>query len=509
MQTNKTLIFNPRSANAKHRIPNSILQVGAAIHGKFDYVFVDGNREKDSLEKIKNYLDTGNFRYFGCSVMPGPQLKEAIPITQYIRKHYPEITIIWGGYFASNQHKVVLNSKAVDYVIDGPGDYAFPHLLTTLETFQKNTPELSQALSQIDNLIYLDNGKIHKSGKAVIPDYNLLPDLPYTYLNEFYSLDKYLVKTFLGEKTLSYHSSFGCPFTCSFCGIVPIYEARWKAKSAENIFKDVLWMKENYGADAVEFHDNNFFVSEKRTVEFAKLMLNQGMKWWGEARIDTMDKYKDESLALLRESGCVMIFFGAETGNDTLLAQIDKGGTQTGAQILRFAERMKQFDIIPEYSFVLGFPAPSPEIAMKQIEADIQFIKKTKEINPNTEIIIYVYSPVPTEGSDLYAQVKAMGFDFPQTLEDWLEPAWEKFDMRKNPLTPWLSPAMIDKIKNFETVLNGFYPTASDIRLSSWKRKVIKTVSGIRYNTDFYHFPYEIKALHKIWRYRQPEVEGF
>ena len=49
---NKIIIFNPRSANAKHRLPNTIIQVGAAIHGKYEYVFVDGNMETDPWEKI-------------------------------------------------------------------------------------------------------------------------------------------------------------------------------------------------------------------------------------------------------------------------------------------------------------------------------------------------------------------------------------------------------------------------------------------------------------------------
>ena len=117
------------------------------------------------------------------------------------------------------------------------------------------------------------------------------------------------------------------------------------------------------------------------------------MVWWGEGRIDTIDKYSDESLALMRESGCKMIFFGAETGNDEILKKMDKGGTQTAAEIRTFAARMAKFDIIPEYSFVLGTPADTPEQAMKQIEQDIAFIKEIKEINPRTEIIIYVYSP--------------------------------------------------------------------------------------------------------------------
>ena len=94
------------------------------------------------------------------------------------------------------------------------------------------------------------------------------------------------------------------------------------------------------------------------------------------------------------------LFFLAPKVEITVLHQLDKGGTQTGEQILRFAERLKKFDIIPEYSFVLGTPAPTPEEVEAQIEFDINFIKKIKAINPETEIVLYTYSPVPTEGSE-------------------------------------------------------------------------------------------------------------
>ena len=68
---------------------------------------------------------------------------------------------------------------------------------------------------------------------------------------------------------------------------------------------------------------------------------------------------------------------------------------------------------------------------------------------------------------------------------------------------------MIDKIKNFETVINGVYPTVSDIRLKNWQRSFLKTYTSLRYKTGFYNFPFEIKALQKMWNYRQPEIEGF
>ena len=282
---NGILLINPRSAVAKHRVPNSILNIAASVEGKHYWAIVDGNREADPLVRIMKYLETDNFKYIGFTVMPGPQLKQAIPFSKAVREYFPEIKIIWGGYFPTNQYKAVLNSGYVDFVINGPGDHCFPMLIEALE---ENKP-----FELIKNLIYKSGDKVIKTIKEELINQDELPELPYDKLTEFYSMDKYLGKTFLGNRTLAYHSSIGCPFTCSFCAVVPTYEARWKAKSAGKVYKDIKYIKDRWGADAIEFHDNNFFVSEKRTVEFAKLILPEKMNWWGMARIDTMHKFKD------------------------------------------------------------------------------------------------------------------------------------------------------------------------------------------------------------------------
>jgi anaerobic magnesium-protoporphyrin IX monomethyl ester cyclase len=145
------LLFNPRSNHFKPRIPNSILQIAASIHDVWDYVIVDGNLEADPWLKIKGYLDGGTIGYFGCTVMPGPQLRQAIPYTLKIRELYPEIVTVWGGYFASNQYASVLKSNAVDYIINGMGDKAFPTLLNALQN--------STDISNIKNLIYTSEEK--------------------------------------------------------------------------------------------------------------------------------------------------------------------------------------------------------------------------------------------------------------------------------------------------------------------------------------------------------------
>ncbi len=497
----KVLLFNPRAAETKARVPNSILSIAASIEGKYEYAIVDGNLEKNPLKILFNYLDTRDYDVFACTVMPGPQLKQAIPFAREIRRKYPQVKIIWGGYFASNHSKVSINSGYIDYIIYGPGDYAFPMLMDALQT--NSTPQ------HIPNLIFKENNSIVKTRKDELYDQDALPPLPYEKLNLFYPMRKYIGKSVLGTKTFAYHSSVGCPFKCAFCGVVPIYNARWKGRSAKKIYADLKDVKEKYGINAVEFYDSNFFVSETRVVEFSKLIKKEKLVWWGEGRIDTIDKYADESLSLMREAGCKMIFHGAESGNDEMLKKMDKGGTQSGEQIKRFAARMAKFDIIPEYSFVVGTPAATEEEVNRQIDFDIQFIREIKEINPKTEIIIYVYSPVPTEGSQLSQDVIRSGFHFPQTLDEWTNPQWENFDLHRNPLTPWLKPYMISKIKNFETVLNGYFPTVTDTRLTPFRTKLLKLLSSLRYKKNWNKFPYEIKIMQRLFKYRQPELEGF
>ncbi|MEJ0029491.1 MAG: hypothetical protein WDO15_03615 [Bacteroidota bacterium] len=67
----KVLLFNPRAGDNVRIIPNAILSIAASIEGMTDYVIVDGNREKDPLQKILGYLSTGDFGFFASTVMPG------------------------------------------------------------------------------------------------------------------------------------------------------------------------------------------------------------------------------------------------------------------------------------------------------------------------------------------------------------------------------------------------------------------------------------------------------
>ena len=47
-------------------------------------------------------------------------------------------------------------------------------------------------------------------------------------------------------------------------------------------------LQRDYGVNAVQFYDNNFFVRENHARELAERMMPLKMNWWCETRVDFM-----------------------------------------------------------------------------------------------------------------------------------------------------------------------------------------------------------------------------
>ncbi len=488
-------LLNPRSARWKFRLPLSILSLGAELEGRYPYEIVDGNFESDAETVLAQRMEASDARYLAITVMPGPQLGQAIPLTESFRRRFPDLVIVWGGYFPSLHTDVVLESGLVDYVIRGPGATSFRKLIDALEA--------GDSLEAVPGLSYRSGGTlVHNPGLGRDRVEAERP-IPYHRID----VDRYVSDTCLGSRTLSYHSSYGCPFLCGFCAVAGVYKGAWSGRSPEEVARDVEALHRNHGINAVEFIDNNFFVGEQRTAEIAERIAPLGLGWWGEARPDTVMGYSDSTWRTMADSGLKMMFFGVESSSSDVLESMDKGGTQTPEMVLDLAARSLRFGIVPEFSFVLG--TPSKDVG-RSIGEDIRYIRKIKAINPASEIIIYVYSPVSFEDAGLFRKARASGFRFPERLEDWLKPEWNEFDLRRDPKTPWLGPSDVRRIRDFEWVLNARYPTISDIKLRAWQVLAMKTLGLWRYRARFYAAPYEIRFVaNRLFRYRQPEVEGF
>lgn len=490
------IFYNPQSsAGRKPILPLSLLAIGAVLEGQYDYCIIDGNVEDDPLARLDGRIRAcASPPILGMTVMPGPQLQQAIPLCRELKRRHPRLIIVWGGYFPSQHWDVALKADYVDFVVRGHGEYVFLALLSALEKGEAH-------FGSIMGLAYKNSdGTPVTNPEAPIPQPDQLPPMNFDRV----PMERYIRSTFLGSRTLGYHSSYGCPFFCNFCAVVTMVNGRWLAQPAEQVAEVVKMYNTRWGINAVEFYDNNFFTHEARVAEFSERIMDLGVSWWGEGRIDTMMKYSDRTWRLMRDSGLRMVFLGAESGSAETLARMDKGGKMSPEKTLEIVQRMKYWGIIPELSFVMGNP-PDPESDMQHT---MEFIRQVKHLNPKAEIIMYLYTPVPLSG-ELYEKAKAQGFAFPETLEEWISPEWLNFSQRRSQTMPWIQQTMQQRIHNFERVLNAYYPTSTDAKLTNTWRAVLRAVSAWRYHSRVYRYPLELRAMHKLIAYQRPETSGF
>src|SRR5258706_1681813 len=390
------ILFNPWSTPSRKKpLVMSLLAVGAMLEGEFDYEIVDGNLLDDPVARIIELGRAHKLTAIGFTVMPGPQLNHAVPDAKRLKAALPDVPIVWGGYFPSAHDDVVLKESYVDYCIHSQGESAFLELMRVLTR--------GGSLAEIKGLTYKDNGQIkHNPHRTLIPLDNL-PLYPYHKV----PMERHLHKHYLGNRVGTHHSSYGCPFSCNFCAVVGMVNKRWLPESAERVARIIKYQHDQYGADAIQFHDMDFFVSEQRTAEFADRITDLKMNWWALGRVAELMRYSDATWRKMKASGLKMVFSGAGSGSDEVLKRMNKGGKVTVNLTLELAKRMREYDIVPEFSFVLGNP-PEP---ISDINATIAFIRQIKTINPATEVILYLYTPVPEEGT-LYDEARAMGFKF-------------------------------------------------------------------------------------------------
>lgn len=487
------VMYNPpSSARRKPVMPLSLLALGALMEGRHEYTIVDGNLDRDALGSIDGLVRDGA-ETLAVTVMPGPQLADAVPVCRELKSRHPQLNVVWGGYFPTQHWDVCLKSGYVDYVVRGHGEMTFLALLDRLANGE-DTADLA-------GLAYrMSNGMPFTNETAPIPHPEHMPEFPYHRI----PMERYARSSFMGKRTLAHHSSYGCPFFCNFCAVVNMVGGRWLAQSAERTANVTRRLVTEFGADAVEFYDNNFFVHEARTSDFAERIMDLDIGWWGDARIDTLLRYSDRSWELMRDSGLRMVFMGAESGSDQTLKRMNKGGSASTEKTLFIAEKMRSYGIVPEFSFVMGNP-PDPEA---DVENTLAFIRKVKHVNPHTEIIMYVYTPVPLAG-ELYEEARAEGFAFPQTLEEWISADWQDFAQRRSAQIPWLADPLRRRLKDFERVLSAYYPTITNPQLRGARRMLLRAASAWRYHLGFYQYPLELRPLQRLLAYQRPETCGF
>jgi anaerobic magnesium-protoporphyrin IX monomethyl ester cyclase len=484
------LFYNPKATRFRNRrLPLSILAIAAVLEGKAEYAIVDGNLDPHPTESLIALIQEHKVELLAVTVMPGPQTVGAVASCREIRARFPQVPIAWGGYFASNYTTSALNAGYVDYAIRGQGELTLLELLEAIRGHRE--------LKSVPGLSYKDaEGVSRHNPERPMTSPEDFPWYPYHRV----PVEKYLLPTFLGRRTVVHQASIGCPFRCNFCGVVNFSGSREKMESPARTANILRHLAQTYGVDAVQFYDNNFFLREDHTRELADRMAPLNMRWWCEGRTDIMMGYSDATLEAIRRAGCAMIFFGAESGSNEILKEMKKD--LCAEDTLALASRIRRFGIIPEFSIIFGNPK-DPEGDTRDC---IRFIRQLKRLNPDSEIVVEHYTPVP-QRARMYGGVEDQ-IQFPTTPDEWATERWQRFATQKDPRTPWLRPRTKQLIDNFELVVSSRWPTVQDLRLPNWGRWALKILSSWRYQLGVYAVPLELRWTQEFISLRKPKEES-
>lgn len=483
------VFYNPKATKPKNRrFPLSILSMAAVLEGREDYVIVDGNLDPHPTETILSLIKSHAVELLAATVMPGPQTAGAVATCREVRARFPQVPIVWGGYFASNYTNAALNTAYVDYAVRGQGEHTFLQLIDAIRG--------RGDLKNIFGLSYKVHGVTQHNLERHLESPDEFPPLPYHRI----ATEKYLLPTFLGRRTAVHQASIGCPFRCNFCGVVTFSGSREKMESPARTAGVLGQLVDTYGVDAVQFYDNNFFLREDHTRELMDRLHVLGLRWWCEGRTDIMMRYSDRTWEAIRRAGCAMIFFGAESGSNETLKAMNKD--LHAEDTIALASRIRTFGIIPEFSIIFGNPQ-NPEADTADC---IRFIRQLKRLNPDAEIVVEHYTPVP-QRARMYGNVEDQ-VQFPTTADEWASDRWQRYATQKDPTTPWIKSRTKRLIDNFELVISSRWPTAQDIRLPGWGRIALKALSSWRYRLQVYSAPFELKWAQHMIDLRKPKAES-
>ncbi len=270
-------------------------------------------------QRIPELLDIHSPYHIGISLNYLSQALNAFALIGFIKKIAPQIKIVAGGglitSWKSNPNWKNPFSGLIDHLIDGCGERP---LLKLLEIKQK---------------------------KRSLPNYNSLQK------NEYFS------PGFI----LPYSASTGCFWNkCSFCPEVAENNP-YQAKSAATILQEIEILQQQTNPVLLHFLDNAV-----APVVFAELIKNPpDTPWYGFARVT--EHFTDLQFCQnLRESGCLMLKLGIESGSQEVLDIMEKG--LKISTISTALKNLKKAGIATYVYLLFGTPAESYFHAQKTLD---------------------------------------------------------------------------------------------------------------------------------------------
>ena len=418
----KVVLFNPINYPGVYKTeqlqPLPVLAVsGLPLQNGYDVTIIDASVTPDYqsrvLEACKDAL------CFGTTSIIGYQSYHSALMSREVRKAFPTLPIVAGGWFPSVKQDMVIEQACADVVVMGQGEITFMEVLEALRT--------RSSLEGIDGIAFKKNGEIVTNPFRKITDLNSLPPMPYHLIDfeNYFASDSYdwinlLFNSHTGRdnsakkiRTLYYVSSYGCPDACTFCCSPGVTQRRYTALEADRIVDEIDYLVKKHNFNYIEFQDANWAVDQKRVYEFSQGLLKRGIKinWGATAESHVLNKFDEGILDTMKESGCMCLLLGAEATHPDTLKMICKN-IKPG-DIQKTCELLSKRRIIPNIFYIVGYPGESEESIESTISEACEIIYRW----PLVHIHVALFLPIP--GTPLHTKAVALGYENVTSIDGW------------------------------------------------------------------------------------------
>lgn len=348
----KVLLVNPiyNRFDINNQENNTMYSIGLTIlqhkfkENNLDCDILDLNFFKNQFLNCTNYsqiidsfFDLNKYSYIGFTSFSNNFIN-ALLMALEIKKINPNITIFFGGSHVTSCAEDILNQfSGIDFICLGEGENVVPYLVSLFNN------EIS--LEDVPNIAYISNGVINFTKKLPLLQEHELPTLPTDF--------KLINVNTLGliSKSVSIEGGRGCPFNCVFCSTNNFWQRKNRMKTISNLMEEINSINKVAGTTSFHITHDLFTLKQDILSEFIDEMKKTNYSWTCSARIDTVNK---SILDEMYKSGCKDIFFGIETGDQSIQGIINKNLNLERLDSIFTYCNEKGYVIT--VSFILGFP---------------------------------------------------------------------------------------------------------------------------------------------------------
>lgn len=292
----------------------------------------------------------------------------AMELAGEIKKHL-NCKIVMGNVHASLfPEDCIFENSPVDFAVIGEGEETLAQLL---KAGQENTDP-----KNVPGLCFFADNKPFRTGSREVIDIDNLALTPYCKLDmEYYLKPRELIRNLI-MSGVDIFTGRGCPYFCSFCAANSIYKAQGVVKkvryqSLDSVFANIENLVKTYKIDGFYILDDTFTVSEERVLEFCKRIKPFKLYWGADTRVNLINP---KMLKAMKESGCIQLDFGVETGSPEMLKRVLKGITIE--QTIKAFQMCKEAGIRTLANILINLPGEE-ESHIKETEDLLKIIRPT------------------------------------------------------------------------------------------------------------------------------------